>query len=253
MRRFPLVIRGGPFPIRRLGRFLLWQRPSLYRWVGIIRQYGDCLKTDFDIWMGGYPRSANTFAAVAFKLANPKISLASHFHVPAFIIQGLKAGKPGIFLIRRPEDCVVSWTLYWNGKLRLEDSLNYYVDFHLLILPHLKKLFVATFEQTTSDFGQLVSEFNARFGTHYATLPTDAAALRSCVAHVEDFHRSGDGSVNELTVSRPSAKRAALKPDLLIALRQSPRLREKLNKAELLYDSFYKATVLKATHDRQDH
>src|SRR5438105_4275553 len=101
------MLREGPFLIRRLGRVLFWRDPALYRWFGVVRHDCDCLQNGFDVWMGGFPRSANTFAVAAFKLANPTVQLATHFHVPPFIIHGLRCGKPGFFLIRQPEEAVI--------------------------------------------------------------------------------------------------------------------------------------------------
>jgi hypothetical protein len=243
VRKFPVSVREGPFMIRRFGRLLLWSRPSLYRWLGIIRGHGDCHGNGFDMWIGGYPRSANTFAAASFTLANPSVKLASHFHIPAFIIRGLQCEKPGIFLIRQPEDCVVSWTIYWEGRMKLEDSLDYYIDFHRSMNPYMKQLFVAPFEETTTNFGNLIREFNSRFGTLYAALPMDHAVQKRCLSYVEDFFRSDDGSVNELKVSRPSVKRETIKRKHLASLRNSPRLSRKLETARNLYTLFHQNSI----------
>lgn len=229
---------GGPFPVRRLGRRLLWTRPSLYRWFGILRDRGDCLEEDFEVWIGGYPRSANTFAVAAFKLANPQVRIASHWHIPTFVIHGLRCGKPGILVIRRPLDSVVSWTLYWQGKMKLEDSLDYYLDFHNALLPYRGELFVAPFDATTKDFARILHQFNQRFGTKYTPLPPGENSVRRCVSFVEDWLRAPDGSINEFKVSRPSPKREALKPKLVKALNESLRLANKLQAANELYGLF---------------
>src|SRR2546423_5800456 len=110
----------GPFPIRRLGRRLLWAHPTLYRWFGILRNRGDCLADDFDIWIGGYPRSANSFATAVFKLGNPKVRVATHLHIPTFIINALRLNKPGVLLVRKPIDAAVSWAIFWEGQMKLE-------------------------------------------------------------------------------------------------------------------------------------
>src|SRR5258708_33833668 len=107
-----------PLRWRRLGRRLFWSEPVQFRWLGILRGHGDCLQNDWDVWLGGYPRSANTFATAAFKLANPNVPFASHFHVPPFIIHGLQLGSQGILLISRPIDAAVPWTLFLDGQIR---------------------------------------------------------------------------------------------------------------------------------------
>jgi hypothetical protein len=238
LRNVRIMMREGPFLMRRLGRILFWRDPVLYRWLGVIRDRGDCLEDGFEVWMGGYPRSANTFAVAAFKLANPAARLASHLHIPPFIIHSLHCKKPGIFLIRRPEEAVVSWTIYWEGRMKLADSLDYYIDFHRSMLSHVAALFVSPFEETTSNFGQVVRDFNAKFGTHYASLPLDETTMDRCFSYIEDRVRSENGSVNEFTVSRPTATRDSIKPKLFAALRDSSRLSRKLKIADELYHSF---------------
>jgi hypothetical protein len=127
--------------------------------------------------------------------------------------------------------------------MRLEDSLDYYIDFHRCMSPYLGQLFVAPFAQTTTDFENLIRAFNARFAKSYAALPMDPAARTRCISYVEDFVRGNDGSLNEFTVSRPSAKRNALKHNLLVALWDSPRLSRKLKTAEALYEQFRQGSM----------
>ena len=106
------------------------------------------------------------------------------------------------------------------------------------MLPYRVDLFIAPFEETISDFGGLLQRFNKRFGTQYKALPADARSASRCVGFVEDWLRAPDGSLNELIVSRPSPKRAAMKPKLLEALRNSPRLTRKLEEANHYYERF---------------
>jgi hypothetical protein len=248
--RFSEFKRKGPFAVRRIGRRLFWSEPGLYRWLGIVRGRGDCLGNGYDVWLGGYPRSANTFATAAFKLANPGVSVASHFHIPPFIVRGLNLGKPGIFLIRRPIDCVVSWTIYWEGRLRLEQALDYYVDFHRALVQFKSDLFVATFEETTRQFSRVIRKFNQRFGTNYSCLPHDQKSVDRCLSYADDFARSGDGSVNEFTVSRPSEKRAATKAELTSRFHTSAKLAKRLVDANRLYDTF-RSNETEATSDHE--
>jgi hypothetical protein len=238
MTKLRALLSGGPFPIRRVGRWLLWRHPRVYRWFGVLRNRGDCLRNGFDVWFGGYPRSANTYCVAAFKLANPTVPIASHWHIPAFIIHALELGKPGIFLIRRPMDPVISWTIFFQGQLNLEDSLQYYIDFHKAMLPYRQQLFVSSFESTINDFPQVLRAFNSRFGTNYAAPALDQKTADECLTKVEDWLRASDGSVNELIVSRPSPKRAGLKAGLLGTLQESRSLSRKLKIAEALFEEF---------------
>ncbi len=175
----------------------------------------------------------------AFKLANPSASVASHFHIPPYIINGLRLKKPGILLIRRPIESVVSWTIFWEGRLKLGHALDYYLDFHRALMPYKSELFVAAFGETTQDFAQVMLRFNHRFGTQYGCFPAKEDSVDRCLSMVDDLARSADGTINEFTVSRPSAKRGKVNAELTKRLQNSERLAPKLKVANELYDTFY--------------
>jgi len=174
----------------------------------------------------------------AFKLANPAVPVAYHWHIPAFIIHALDLGKPGIFLIRRPVDSVISWTIFFQGRLTLRDSLQYYIDFHTAMLPYRERLFISSFESTIHRFPRVLQAFNLRFGKNYAVPVPSQKTTDDCLARIEHMVRAPDGSINEFIVSRPSSERAAIKADLLESLRQSPSLCQKLKTADALFEEF---------------
>ncbi len=207
-----------PSPLRRLGRRLFWSEPAQYRWLGILRGHGDCLQNDWDVWLG--------------------VPFASHFHVPPFIIHGLQLGRPGILLIRPPIDAAVSWTIFWDGQIRLADAPDYYLDFHRALLPFRAELFVATFGQVTQHFSRVIQRFNRHFRTDYASLPSDDASVHRCFCFAEERARSRDGSICELTVSRPSEQRSVMKSNLIESVQASATLVRKLEAANQLYAVF---------------
>ncbi len=232
----------GPFFLRRLGRKMLWRSPAHYRWFGRLRNRGDCLAQDYEVWIDGFPRSANTFAVTAFALANPGVQVRSHRHIPPFILQSLMDEKPGILLIRKPEDAVISWAIFWNAGL--DSCLDYYLDFHRALRPFAGGVFVAEFEEVTSRFGQVIERFNQRFGTEYAAIGQDSEEEAKCFSLIEkESVREQAKAVNELRVCRPSPHRSKIKPGLLAHLRGSPALRSKLEQANELYAAFAPATV----------
>lgn len=229
--------RKGPHFVRRLGRAMFWAYPELYRWLGRTRGRGDCLKDDFDVWIDGYPRSANSFAVESFRMANPNARIRSHRHIPTFILNALELKKPGIFLLRKPEDAVVSWAIFWDADLA--HCLDYYVDFHRPLCARASELFVAPFDLVIADFNEIIRQFNGRFGTEYATAPSDPATRDMCFSAIEDSsYRCPEGGVNELRVSRPSRHRAEIKPRLAELLHKSPALRRKLEAANKMHAVF---------------
>lgn len=217
-------------PFHRVGRFLLWRYPALYRRLGLLRGHGDCLADDFDLWIDGFPRSAQTFASKSFHVANPIAKVRSHHHLPPFIINAIEAEKPGILLIRKPEDAAVSWAVFWN--LSVGSCLDYYIDFHRALLPHAKKAFLACFEDVTGDFGSVVGQFNQRFGTQYNPPDRDAGSIFSLIAAETDWR---DPELNRRRLCFPSAERDRMKAALTKDLTASGKNTKRLNKARALY------------------
>ena len=232
------MLRNGTNPVVRAGRFLFWGRPRAYRWLGLARGRGDCLQNDFDVWIGGYPRSSNSFATAALRLGNPQLRVATHWHIPAFIINAVRKQKPGILLLRQPIDAALSWALFWEGNVTVDQALDYYLDFHQTLVPVRPKLFVASFEEITGGFESVLQRFNQKFGTSLAGLSSDDASLNRSLSYLEDWFRSPDGTVNEFRVPRPSNKRMELKKNLLEQIQKSSRTIQKLDKANEVYARF---------------
>lgn len=220
----------------RIGRFLAWPNPRLYRPVGLIRGRGDIYATNYDIWVDGFPRSANTFAVKSIKAANPSTVIRSHRHIPVFIIQSVRDGKPGMLMLRKPEDAVVSWALFWRSCIA--ECLDYYVDFHRPLLRHLPELFVAHFDQAITGFDSLVESFNAKFGTNLHPPRHNSQTLTECFAEMDQDMISWRGFLDEMRVPRPSTERAALRRQVRQELRQSPALSRRLQAAHDLYLAF---------------
>jgi hypothetical protein len=150
-----------------------------------------------------------------------------------------------MFLIRAPEDAVVSWAIYWNGYL--EESLDYYLDYHQALRPYAFEMFVVSFEVTTSQLGREIERFNKKFGTTYAAFEHNGEVVSGCFSRIEETSRvarnGGSGAVNELTVCRPSPYRAPVKMAMVQQLHKSPVLRRKLERANELYRAFVPVTA----------
>lgn len=222
--------------LRRTGRRVSWRNPQLYYPFGLLRGRGDCLAEDFDLWIDGFPRSANTFCLKAFQMGNPTARVRCHRHIPPFIIHALDAAKPGMFLVRKPIDAACSWAIFWN--IGLAPCLDYYIDFHQALRSRIPELFIVSFEQVTTRFERVIEKFNQRFGTSYASMPSKPSLAADCFAHIDRSSVGSGDSVNERTISRPSLHRAQLKPALLAEVQTQPALRSKLDRANGLYLQF---------------
>lgn len=206
--------------------------------LGILRGRGDCLRHDFDIWVGGYPRSSNSFATAALRLGNPQLRVATHLHIPPFIINAVRANKPGLLIVRPPRDAALSWAIFWEGRITIEQALDYYLDFHQALRPLRQDIFVASFEETTTAFDSVLRRLNHKLGASFVGLPKSAPSTDRCLSYVEDWFRSSDGSLNEFRVPRPSVRRAEVKRTLEKKIQTSHRILKKLQKADELYFEF---------------
>jgi len=186
--------------------YLTWQRLRPRRRALVVTQ-------DTDIVIEGYPRSANTFAVAAFLLAQPRpVNIAHHLHVPIQVIRAVQWGIPALVLLRNPDDAVLSWLVRERG-LSVARALKDYVAFYTALRPYRYGFVLATFEDVTQHFPQVVDWVNQRFGTRFRALELTPENLTRIFALVEAWDRADTGRdrVTETTVARPSAVRAVLK------------------------------------------
>ncbi len=229
----PRITRLVPKGLKRSIRRILWRHPLLYAPLGWVLQGKSVRKLDFDCWLDGFPRSGNTFAAKALRLSLPDgLSLRTHTHHPAYIRAAVQAGKPGIFVLRRPADAVTSWAIY--SELPIVDLLDYYIDFHNALLGVLPRMFVAVFEDFSSDIQPLLTAFFVRSGFEATSFKPSTEEI---FQQIEKDNISARGGVSELTVHRPSKARDALKRELLHEL-ETERAQSRLREAEALYGQF---------------
>ncbi len=187
----------------------------------------------------GYPRSGNTFAVAAFRLAQERpVQLAHHLHAPAQVLEGLRLGLPVTVLIRRPEDAVLSSVI--RARIDVRSALHMYVRFYARILPWRQRIVVAPFPTVVSDFGSVIRSMNDRFGTSFQEFVHTQENVRRAFESIEargcrDAARLGRD--HESGVARPSGVRESIKSELRAryAMEASPDLR---SRAERLYRAF---------------
>jgi len=132
-----------------------------------------------DLVIEGFPRSANSFAVQAFKIAQTpnEVSIATHVHSPSHIISAVKQNKPTLVLIRDPKTTLLSlralsMQVYPEQSeellnLSFDYLASYYINFYEKIIPYKDKIVLGEFKQVTSDFGNQIVRVNKKFGTHF--------------------------------------------------------------------------------------
>src|ERR687890_2581704 len=115
----------------------------------------------------GFPRSANSFARVAFNRAQrDRVRIATGLHVPAQVIRAARWRIPTLVLIRRPKDAVLSFAI--RDPISVEQALKYYLSFYETVEGYRDAYVLGLFEEVTGDFGQVIRRINERFGTTFS-------------------------------------------------------------------------------------
>ena len=170
----------------------------------------------------GYLRCGNTFSVAAFQIANgPELHVGRHLHGAPHVLRAVRLGLPTVVLVREPEDAVLE-----------------YLDFYRTAWPARDGFVIAPFERVTTDFGGIIDEVNARFGTSFRrfehTPDNEARAFRL----VEDMNRlESGGQVVETHVGRPSGQRDGRKAELRQLLAH-PRTAARLQQAREVYQRY---------------
>ncbi|BBM85316.1 hypothetical protein [Candidatus Uabimicrobium amorphum] len=218
-------------------KMLLDRYPSLY--INTLKfhrrgkeSYHDVVNNNTDLVIDGYPRSANSFALAAFRLAQTTdYKVATHVHTSSQIAIACRSDIPTLVLIRPPRDAVVSHKSLSlevnNGDLHVKNIplslyLKAYIQFYTLIYPYRDKFVLGKFEQVTSNFSVVIEEINHKFNTKFAVFDHNAQNVEK-IFNSSGFHLS------------PSKKRNSYKKDVYKELDRFPKL---LEKAQQVYDQY---------------
>jgi hypothetical protein len=173
------------------------------------------LTPETELLIDGYFRSANTFSVHAFQISQERpVKLAHHLHAPAQLITAARRGVPTLLLLRQPEGAILSELQYDN--VALPDALEAYTRFYTCLLPYMNSFVIGEFEQVTHDFGSVIQQVNARFGTNFAEFKhTDETAretfelmnLRGTLSEIVYSFESGVISLEELRRQIPDLER----------------------------------------------
>ncbi|MGZ4110569.1 MAG: hypothetical protein ACXVQU_07755 [Actinomycetota bacterium] len=133
-----------------------------------------------------FPRSANTFAVIAFQLAQQDhVRVAHHTHAPASVIAAARRGVPVLVPTREPASSVVSSAIR-DPEATVGQWLKTYVAFYEAILPYRDRFVTATFEQTTTDLGAAIRRVNERFGTAFREFEHTPDAARAVFSLIDE-------------------------------------------------------------------
>jgi hypothetical protein len=196
---------------------------------------------DTQLVMEGFPRSANSFARVAFsKAQSEKVRIAYGLHVPAQVVLAARWRIPTLVLIRKPKDAVLSFAV--RDPLSVDQALKYYLSFYETVEKYRDAYVLGRFEEVTGDFGQVIQRVNHRFGTTFSPFRHDEQNVAEVFARLERNTRKRFGETHwENKVSRPSAARERTKHEVGYDP-EDPKRRELIARAETVYDRLISPT-----------
>lgn len=193
-----------------------------------------------DLVIEGFPRSGNSFAVRAFDCSqNCDVNIAHHFHSWPQVAYAVKHNIPTIVLIRKPVDAVIGLCVHselehavpkkLSKEQHLVSNFKQYINFYKNIPKHQNSLLVATFEEVTQNFSDVILRFNQKFSKSYNTFN-----------HTDDmvetiFNKSG----RHLS---PSKERDALKPKYLEIINNTA-LKKTLALSDQLYLEIVKSRI----------
>jgi hypothetical protein len=162
----------------------------------------------------GPPRSGNTFAVEAFRLAQRRrMPLGHHTHQPAQVLAGVRRGIPVMVMLRDPAQVAVSIAIRWED-ITPALALKRYIRWYETVLPHRSGFVVAPFEEVVEDFSRCIERLNRRFGTTFEPFEQTQENVDRCFAKIEAdqrLNRRFGEAKFEAAVARPSAERDAVK------------------------------------------
>src|SRR5829696_7569998 len=174
---------------------------SLYRLAR--KDQGRVVTPQTQLVIEGFPRSANSFARVAFNRAqSERVRIANGLHVPAQVIRAARWRVPTLVLIRNPKDAVLSFAI--RDPISVDQALRYYLSFYETVEAYREAYVLGLFEEVTEDFGEVIRRVNDRFGTTFSPFSHDQRNVDGVFARIEKNSRKRFGETSlENKVSRP--------------------------------------------------
>jgi hypothetical protein len=195
---------------------LVAPHPRIALPVARLRGHGCAISDATVLLIEGFPRSANSFAVVAFKMANgPDAPVAHHTHASAHVMGAVRAGIPALVMVREPAESILEM-LIARPSCSVRQAIRGWVRFYQSLLPFQRGFVVGEFSAVTEDFGAVIRRVNRRFGTAFREFRHTDANVAACFDDLDRYWRArvGSGPALERLVGRPSPVRDRMKEGL---------------------------------------
>lgn len=191
------------------------------------------LKTGTELVIEGFPRSANSFALVAFTQANPGVAVASHTHSSRRVEQAVARSLPTIVLIRDPRFALASGWRY-DESVAVSAALTQYLRFYRRVRECAQNVVIADFDTVITDLGAVVQACNAKFGTSFVAWTPTIEEIQDINGLLDTWAVAAQAVIGSpgQRLTRPVQ---GVPPGGWAHARMSPRVRRKLSVATDLY------------------
>ena len=191
----PTAVRRAAFTARSLAGI----HPATFRaWSAVQRRRAPGAQAFIDdrtrLVIDGYQGSANSYATVAIRRAQPPdFAIAHHLHAPAAIRLALERDLPHIVLLRAPGDACAS-NLRRFPHLGPEQVVRGWIRYYRPLLDVRRDLLVATFDEVVGDVNGVIDRVDERHPGTLARLSVDEDELASIRPDpAADASRAGGG------------------------------------------------------------
>lgn len=186
-----------------------------------------------EIVIEGFPRMGNTFAHIAFKMAqNRVIEIGHHTHAAAQVVAAARMNIPTLVLIRKPEPAIISYLIGdFDPSLSIEQSLGEYISFYKTVLPYRDKCVIAEFDDVTNQYGDVIKAVNRKYSTSFIPFDHTDENVQECFRWIEEGFKQTFGKLSEKVVCRPSESRESIKKTIKeqFSRKEYERLRKEAN------------------------
>lgn len=139
-----------------------------------------------ELVLDGLERSANTFAVIAFQLAqNDHVRVAHHMHAVAPLIEAAARGVPTLITVRSPEATILS-AMMRQPRVTARQWLKTYAAFYERLIASRDDFVIATFEEVTSDLGGVIRRVNQRFATDFREFDHTEANVQTVFSLIDE-------------------------------------------------------------------
>jgi hypothetical protein len=199
----------------------------------------ESVRPDTDILISGLPRSGNSFATNAFRLAQDRpVRIAHHEYPPPQVAAAVRYGIPSLVIVRDPDDLAVS-RVASHPPITLREALIDFVRCYGRLVQSSGEFVLATFEEVTTDFGLVIRRVNNRFATEFEEFDHTKENVQKAFDLIDKRYEGMSASVQAAfgqRVARPSSERDDMKRTLWTAL-QSEKLTGFRRRARDVYNS----------------